>query len=284
MESNLYKTIIHNGFTNLFEVAKGISSDDMFWELLGKTVVLECSDFAKLVVGKPIPNDYLWPPWNIFFLDYGAILGEWNTGSGGLIIIQKEEGKFRYTIFSIFRHKQYPKPIIFGRADGFCVTENGKMLNGSQCHYNLTKDINNEISEQFHLSLLSVVINTIAYLNRNKNYAYASPGYWPQRTKRFIEKVAGGNSPSSRYYTLVIKDRDGNIIVGGKAESEGLLRLHHVRGHPKYFTNFFNRGPQVVYCPPHMKGNPKRGIIVKDYKIEVPRQEAIAPISPPALN
>lgn len=86
------------------------------------------------------------------------------------------------------------------------------------------------------------------------------------------KRAAKGKLPLVSFYTLKIQ----NIAHDEKSTSSGLWsnRVHFCRGHMKIYTAdapLFGRHVGRFWFPPHVRGDKKKGVIIKDYEVSVPK-------------
>jgi hypothetical protein len=90
------------------------------------------------------------------------------------------------------------------------------------------------------------------------------------------ERVKSGRKPLHRSHTIEIDGLKRLLETVGQIESSGLkLALHFCRSHFKTWkTSFFGRTldkPVTHWIPPHVRGNPERGVVVSDYNVKPPK-------------
>lgn len=75
--------------------------------------------------------------------------------------------------------------------------------------------------------------------------------------------------PRNRYRVITIpgSPADGNVGRGGHRD----VAKHLVRGHFRT-SNLFGRGVVTIWIPHHVRGNPERGVVAKDYAVEPPTE------------
>jgi len=124
------------------------------------------------------------------------------------------------------------------------------------------KQMKLEVGALSEYALLSmIVLNT-----RNVEVKTIGP---PKKLNK--KRVSRGKYPIFSYKVLAIDLSGGSRIAEGrKAGATGLTRLHFCRGHIKNFTEekpLFGKVTGPVWWQPQIRGNKKRGAVLKDYQV-----------------
>lgn len=89
------------------------------------------------------------------------------------------------------------------------------------------------------------------------------------------ERRKAGLKPFLRYHTININPMKEVLRTEGNIEANGLNKaLHICRGHFRTFGDtYFGRKlekPMTVWCPSHVRGSAKEGVVFSDYKVKAP--------------
>lgn len=97
----------------------------------------------------------------------------------------------------------------------------------------------------------------------------------PPKASRKAQRKSG--VPLTKYYTLQIDPMKQALRSEGNIESLGLQRaLHICRGHFVTYTEekpMFGKTAGTFWKEPHVRGNKRRGEVVKDYSIKPPHND-----------
>jgi hypothetical protein len=81
-----------------------------------------------------------------------------------------------------------------------------------------------------------------------------------------------GKPPLYRYHILQVDKAPGTRVVTESESHTGIkMPLHICRGHFKTYTEekpLFGKYTGTYWCPPHMKGDAKIGVVDKDYRVK----------------
>jgi hypothetical protein len=184
---------------------------------------------------------------------------------------------FRANNLSDLRNNSQPHLVIY-----FCIDEFARNFTGGNIYYPNEKQFEYDNNKQrLKKSLLSTlsdskVDNHIlhgygylqAFLNilscKNIKAELETPNEKIQN-----KRVAKGKLPLVSFYTLKIQ----NIGRDHESTQSGLWtnRIHFCRGHMREYTidaPLFGRLVGRYWIPPHVRGEKKKGIIIKDYEVD----------------
>lgn len=81
--------------------------------------------------------------------------------------------------------------------------------------------------------------------------------------------------PKIRFHTLQINPMREVLLTEGQSDKHGILKAFHMcRGHFKTYDAEhprFGRDVGTFWCPSHMRGNTKQGIVLKNYQVNSPK-------------
>jgi hypothetical protein len=114
-------------------------------------------------------------------------------------------------------------------------------------------------------------------LNFSENLAVAALAFMNCRNVKLHESETKPTKsrkrrglPGIRFSTIVLP---GSLGVGGAGAQTGTTALHIVRGHFKTYTEeapLFGKLTGTYWWGSHVAGNPENGVVVSDYRIEIP--------------
>ncbi len=86
------------------------------------------------------------------------------------------------------------------------------------------------------------------------------------------KRAKNGKQELFTYKTLVLKLPSYRQKPLGNADgSDSKVRVHLCRGHFKIFTEaapLFGKHTGLCWCPPHVRGDKTKGLVVKDYSVK----------------
>ena len=281
MSFELYKRLLHESFHTGLKSQTGGSYEGLL-KLFNATLI-DCSSLAELVTYKPIIVKKVNPPWPNIFMEFGANASEKITGNtktllGSLLLQSERKLPYKLLILPFFGiHNRRPANLGFIEVD---LDAQGELLPPSIKPHFPRSLIEKEFDEAISEVIVNLVTNINYFLNRRGERIELAVEALSKREQKLIANKSDKNLPALKSYTLTLHDKKEQLVYPNDESGQHIERmLHAVRGHWMCFENFFNRGPDVVWCPNHIKGNSKKGIVIKDYKIGVPRQEATADIA-----
>tara|TARA_Y100000310_G_C20675249_1_gene812662 strand:- start:1603 stop:2508 length:906 start_codon:yes stop_codon:yes gene_type:complete len=112
------------------------------------------------------------------------------------------------------------------------------------------------------------VINDVCYAHTllNCKNVRLEPRKAPRQVRRQMLRDYGYQAVTYRRLTIDPSSLPQQRPLTGAWEN----RLHLVRGHMRDFRRkgLFGKYYGMFYCPPHLKGNPMKGEVIKDYEVK----------------
>ncbi len=85
------------------------------------------------------------------------------------------------------------------------------------------------------------------------------------------KRAKSGKVGLFKYHTLMIRPTNRKVSLGSGGESTRNTRIHFCRGHFKEYTAeapLFGRFTGLYWWQPHVRGDKKQGVVMKDYQLD----------------
>lgn len=159
-----------------------------------------------------------------------------------------------------------------GRYDGHRLIGKTDIVTGIDCFVE-TPFEDGDSSSPLTLGLIGVALTVFGFMH-SKNVELIEETPPPKLSKSHKKKY--GN-PLVSYKVLKVhsmrKEREREVIESDD-NRKGINRLHIARGHFKDYrdgTGLFGKHQDIYWWDQHVRGNAKRGVIVKDYDVQAPQ-------------
>ena len=229
------------------------------------------------------------PPFDRFWIEFQGVSNRFDNAYSWGVLVTSHEGipaapkdseaprwVLELTMFAEKRKGKPAGPVIYFRLG---LGDDGTWFRHDDgSHYWVSRlptyqpQIPSEVEENlsdFMNDLLFPALMTISFMHaKNVTVEPVDP---PEKLSRKFEKRTG--RPLVRYHVLDIDPMRRQLEATGASRGNLRKSLHLARGHFKVFTEdapLFGRHVGTYWWEPHVRGQTKEGIVIKDYRVVAP--------------